>query len=365
MTKKILNVNIVNHDCIVFGDIHIEDNKIKKIITKSKKEDKSKNYCLPGFIDQHTHGGYGISFDKFSENISNDLNFLKNKLVKEGVCGVFVTTVTQEVNKIISLGNILKNKNEIVLGWHIEGPFISIAKKGAHDERFITSINSDILKKINATNNLKKIITIAPEIKENMNIIKNNKLKNIYFSIGHSNADYDTCEKAVNNGCTQFTHLYNAMSGFDHRNPGIVNYALNNKNTYVELIADGVHVNDSVLKETYIISKAERIIIVSDSLSPKGLKNGKYMLGSLEIDKKNNQCFLADSNVLAGSTMKYNDIVKHFFNVTKCSLSEIVKMTSYNTCKQFKIKNYGKIVEGAQAKLIILDEKLNILDKTF
>ena len=108
MTKKILNVNIVNHDCIVFGDIHIEDNKIKKIITKSKKEDKSKNYCLPGLIDQHTHGGYGISFDKFSENISNDLNFLKNKLVKEGVCGVFVTTVTQEVNKIISLGNILK-----------------------------------------------------------------------------------------------------------------------------------------------------------------------------------------------------------------------------------------------------------------
>ena len=89
------------------------------------------------------------------------------------------------------------------------------------------------------------------------------------------------------------------------------------------------------------------------------------MLGSLEIVKKNNQCFLAVSNALAGSTMKYNDIVKRFFKVTKCSLSEIVKMTSCNTCIQFKIKYYGKIVAGAQAKLIILDKKLYIVDKTF
>ncbi|MGL5591284.1 MAG: N-acetylglucosamine-6-phosphate deacetylase [Mycoplasmoidaceae bacterium] len=365
MIKKIIDVNIVNHDGIVFGDIHIEDEKIKKIIVKSKKENKNKNYCLPGFIDQHTHGGYGISFDHLSKESFNELDTLEKKLSNEGVCGIFITTVTQDLKKVLALGNILKKKNEVVLGWHIEGPFISLAKKGAHNEKFITNINSKILKEIDSTNKLKKIITIAPEIKENMDVIKNNRIRNIYFSIGHSNASYEICEKAVNNGCTQFTHLYNAMSGFDHRNPGIVNYALDNKETFVELIADGVHVNDSVLKETYKISKPERIIIVSDSLSPKGLKNGKYHLGSLEIEKKNNQCFLANSNTLAGSTMKYIDIVKHFSKVTKCSFSEIVKVTSYNTCKQFNIKNYGKIKKDAKAKLIVLDNKLNIIEKTF
>lgn len=365
MIKKILDVNIVNHNGIIFGDIHIENNRIKKIIKKSKVENKNKNYCLPGFIDQHTHGGYGISFDKLSENNFNELDILKKGLSNEGVCGIFVTTVTQDLKKVLNLGNVLKNKNEMILGWHIEGPFISIDKKGAHDEKFITKINSKILKEINSTNNLKKILTIAPEVKENMNVIKSNKIKDIFFSIGHSNASYEICEKAVNNGCTQFTHLYNAMSGFDHRNPGIVNYALNNHQTFVELIADGVHVNDSVLRETYNTSKPERIIIISDSLSPKGLKNGKYFLGSLEIDKKNNQCFLANSNTLAGSTMKYNEIVKHFFEVTKCSFNEIVKMTSYNTCKQFGIKKYGRIAKGSVAKLIVLDNELNIVDKTF
>ncbi|MGL5246366.1 MAG: N-acetylglucosamine-6-phosphate deacetylase [Mycoplasmoidaceae bacterium] len=365
MVKKIIDVNIVNHDGIVFGDIHIENGKIKKIIEKSKKENKARNYCLPGFIDQHTHGGYGVSFDHLSKENYNELNTLGKKLSSEGVCGIFVTTVTQDLKKVLNLGNFLKKKNEIVLGWHIEGPFISVAKKGAHNEKFIININSKILKEIDNTNNLKKIITIAPEIKENMKVIKNNKIKNIYFSIGHSNASYEVCKKAVDNGCSQFTHLYNAMSGFDHRSPGIVNYALYNDKTFVELIADGVHINDSVLKETYKISKPERIIIISDSLSPKGLKNGKYHLGSLEIDKKNNQCFLADSNTLAGSTMKYNDIVKHFFQVTKCSFSEIVKVTSYNTCKQFNIKEYGKIKKNAEAKLIIIDSKLNIIETTF
>ncbi|MGL5640474.1 MAG: N-acetylglucosamine-6-phosphate deacetylase [Mycoplasmoidaceae bacterium] len=365
MIKKIIDVNIVNHDGIVFGDIHIEDGKIKKIIEKSKKENKNKNYCLPGFIDQHTHGGYGVSFDHLSKENFYELDTLGKKLSNEGVCGIFLTTVTQDLKNILTLGNVLKKKNEIILGWHIEGPFISINKKGAHNEKFIKSIDSKILKEINNTNNLKKIITIAPEIKENMSVIKNNKIKNIYFSIGHSNASYEVCEKAVDNGCSQFTHLYNAMSGFDHRNPGIVNFALDSEKTFVELIADGVHVNDSVLKETYKISKPERIIVVSDSLSPKGLKNGKYHLGSLEIDKKNNQCFLANSNTLAGSTMKYIDIVKHFHKVTNCSFNEIVKISSYNTCKQFNIKNYGRIKKGVKAKLIILDKKLNIIDKTF
>ncbi|MGL4647513.1 MAG: N-acetylglucosamine-6-phosphate deacetylase [Mycoplasmoidaceae bacterium] len=365
MIRKIENINIVNHDGIIFGDLHIEDQKIIKIIQKSDQEKKEYNYCIPGFIDQHTHGGYGISFDQIATVSDDDLIMFEKKIAKEGLCGVFLTTVTQSIDHLKVIGKSLNKKLPWILGWHIEGPFISKAKKGAHDERFITEFSKRALSEITKTNSLKKLLTIAPEIDQALKIIETNDDPLVFFSIGHSNADYFITKEAVQKGCTQFTHLYNAMSGFDHRKPGIVNYALKKSKSYVELITDGTHVNDHVLKQTYEICGPERIIIVSDCLPPKGLDNGLYHLGSLEIDKKDHICYLRNSDTLAGSAMKYNNVVKHFYNLVDCTMSDIVKMTSYNTSKQFKLKDYGIIKEGIKTKLIICDSKLNILETIF
>lgn len=372
------NVLIITKDKQFLGWIEIDDKtkkllKISKGTTKAKGIDCNKNILMPGFIDSHTHGAFGFSFDNDLKDEKLFKKYLEG-MKKEGVVGIVGTTVTSTINKLTNnlkdVKNLLDTKLDnlpSLVGWYFEGPFISKAKKGAHEEKLIIPIDEQFLK--NTKNELNKypiVFTVDAEDQTNRKLI-NKYQKEFIFALGHSNAQYKDATYVLNNGAKRITHLYNAMSGFVHSNHlGIVNAIFNHeykKDLCIELIGDGVHVFDEVIKYTYNNIDINNLTLVTDSLSPKGLKNGEYKLGNLDIEKKGNWFYLKGSSTLSGSAVSYNWLLKHFKEVTNCSWTDIVKVSSYNSARNLKLpKNYGDFVVGKKINFVIVDNDFNVVE---
>lgn len=366
----IKNAKIVCEDKIIDGYIEFDEVKILKIssgLCSKKGFDAKGLYLLPAFFDSHTHGGYGFDFNQMvTKNYTKDYKNYLDNISKEGVAIVVGTTVTcpkEELIKISSNFNDSKtlDLNNIVKGWYIEGPFISKEKKGAHNEKYICPIDLSITKKIvENTKDLIKVIAIAPEVGNNLKDIKILK-KDFIVAVGHSNASSEITEEAFKNGASRVTHLYNQTSMFHHRQPGIINAAINNNNLMCELVTDGFHVQPTVLLNTYNMLCTNQIMIITDSLGCKGLKNGDYMLGDLKIEKKDNVCYIKGTNTLAGTTMPFNLQAQVFGKLTKCNMIEFAKFTSSNAARNLKIDTkIGKIEKGLNSSFVLINNNYEL-----
>lgn len=363
MKSKIYKIkaNIVNHNEMFFGELFFDNYKIIKINKLNSEINENYYFVLPGFIDSHTHGGYGLSFNDLSNQ--HDIDNYFNNLYSEGVTSVCATTITDNISNLIDIGKKLNQiNNDSLIGWHIEGPYISKKKKGAHDEFLIIEPNDkDVFDIINSFTKV-KIFTLAPEEKNIINVFKKYVSNDVVLSIGHTNANANETINAINNGFTRFTHLYNAMTGYSHREPGVVNIALGLKKCYCELISDEIHVDKIVINNTYNIVGADNLILISDSLPVKGLEDNDYNFDNFPITKKGNVSYIQNSNTLAGSNMKYIDLVKIFHNNTNCSFAEIVKVTSYNCAKSLNLLNkYGSLKKELCPNFVILNKNLDII----
>jgi N-acetylglucosamine-6-phosphate deacetylase len=212
---------------------------------------------------------------------------------------------------------------------------------------------------IDSFSNIKKIITIAPEYKNNAKYI-DHLSKNSTVSLGHTNASCEQTSKANNSGAKHLTHLFNSMPKFEHRSPTIINEAFENKRCLCEFICDLVHIEPLAIKNIYHIIGTDRLMLVTDTLSCKGLPNGRYMLGSLPINKHSHIATLLDNKMIAGSIQPYNEQLKNFYKTTKCSLNELVKISSYNQAKSLKLKDVGDIKVGYKANFVIVDKNINL-----
>lgn len=379
MTKQNLiykNATIVTKDFSFIGFIEIDElgivKKIEKGVTDKNGVDCKGQIIMPGFIDSHTHGGYGMAFDDLGDKSFNNLylNYLSN-LVKEGVVAFSGTTVTSSLEKLIESSNLidkLSKENPFMpklAAWYYEGPFISKVKKGAHEEELIIPIDESFLKTIKKNVSIPKIITVAPENGDNINLIKKYS-DDFIFALGHSNSDFDIARKSLLNGVKRITHLYNAMSGFHHHDMGILNAIFNKefkKDLNIEIIADGVHVDDQVIKFSYDNFDIKNISIVSDSLPQKGLENGIYKLGNLDIEKKGGWFYLKGTSTLSGGACPYIYLVQNFKKVTNCSLQELVLVSSYNTARNIGLENnYGDIIIGKKANIVFLNKELEYVE---
>lgn len=320
---------------------------------------------FPGFIDSHVHGGYGFDFEQNSEESYN--GFAEN-VVKEGVTKFLLASVTSDSKKISdclkTFSNFYKkqrnfpNKNAKCLGLHLEGPFISIEKKGAHKEELIINPNIDLMKKwIDDSNDTIKIVTFDIENDEDSLFLKFLNSKKIIGSIGHSNSTANTfLQKAGDIGIHRVTHLFNAMSGLSHSNPGVAAAALNDKRVLCELICDGFHVNPHLIKIAYLCKKAEGIILITDAMSAKGKSDGFYKLGELDVEKKEGTCVLKGTKTLAGSVATFSCCFKNFHDWIQPNDQELALISSYNVAKQLRLHNIiGEIREGFLADLTIVN----------
>ncbi|WP_381415168.1 N-acetylglucosamine-6-phosphate deacetylase [Spiroplasma endosymbiont of Anurida maritima] len=360
------NVKVVlENEIIENGFIEIENEIIKDYGQSTNKDglDLKGKIVMPGYIDIHSHGGYGYDFqDGTIESFSG----LSKNLVKEGVTAFCPGNVATEMSRLKNIyqnfSNFIESKNyhSIPLGIYAEGPFLTLKYKGAHDPALIKECKYEILKEMLSSTKYIKYLVYTPEAKEDKFIELATK-NNIILSMGHSNATYQQGLSDVKKyNIKHLTHLYNAMSPHHHRNPGLVTLGLSHNNLLSELITDGIHVNEDVCKMTYDILGPNNITIITDAMSAKGLKDGEYKLGELKVTKKGKTVTLEDGTI-AGASSTYDQNVRNMYRITNCKLTDLIKMTSINVAKEMKIyKEMGSIEKNKLANLVITDKDLNV-----
>ncbi len=352
-------------------DIEIKEDKIANIYpynTKKADIDYSNLRIVPGFIDLHTHGAYG--FDTNDAKEDGLLNWVKN-IVEEGVTSILPTTVTQmpEVLKK-ALGNVAKvaKKDYLgaeILGVHFEGPFLDKKYKGAQPEEAIQVPSIEAFKEYQeAASNLIKYITIAPEHDKDYKLIHYLSENKVVVSLGHSSASFDDAMLAYANGARSMTHVYNGMTGYHHRENGLVGAAFRIKDIYGEIIADGMHSTLAALNNFYNLKGPNRAILVSDSLRAKGLKEAKGLtLGGHEIEIKNNLAYIKGTNTIAGSTLKMNEGLRILVEEALVPFEYAINSCTINpaTCLGVNYRK-GYIKVSYDADIVVLDDSYQVVE---
>ena len=278
-------------------------------------------------IEQHLHGGLGIDF---SNCTAADFIEFSKKILKYGVCGFYPTLATDtiehirtqiyEIKKAIEFQESEKLQCAKILGVHLEAIFLNPQKKGIHDESLFLKPTIDNFQKIE--DKAIKIVTLAPELDENFELCKYLKSKGIRVSAGH-------CKGADLSEVQQVTHLYNAMGEFSHKEPSTVVSALTNDNIYTEIIADGKHVQDNVLKITFRTKSLNKIILISDALPITHSNKESMEFCGKTVFLKNGKAVDANGT-MAGSTTFVSDIIKRIVKVDMIDLRTAVTMASTN-----------------------------------
>ncbi|WP_338969762.1 N-acetylglucosamine-6-phosphate deacetylase [Spiroplasma endosymbiont of Labia minor] len=360
---------VLENKIIECGWLEINNSKITSInegVTTKEGMNLNGNILMPGFIDVHMHGGYGIEFETAT---IDGYNHVAENIVKEGVVRFCQGPVTATIDDLVKYFKVYANyldnhnvgKKARHIGAHMEGPFINEKFNGAHNINLLHKPNVDEMKKIiNAANGHIAYVTYAPEL-QNGEFTKLLIENNINPSIGHSNATFKEVEKELQNGAKHMTHLHNAMSPYHHRNPGMVNAGLFFDEIMTELITDGIHNDIDVIREVYKIKTADHMMIITDSMKAKGEPDGDYYLGPLPVTKKGLKITLADGTLAAsGDTYNYN--VSCFAKATKAPLTDIAKVSSLNAAKELRIfDKTGSIEVNKYADLVVLNNEFEVL----
>lgn len=304
---------------------------------------------IPGLVDIHTHGALG--FDAMDENC--DFPKWKQYLLANGITTFLPTTVTGTEEEIISALNRLKDSD----GINLEGPFLSLEKKGAHAAEKIMEIDLDLLNKIK---NQVKITTVAPEVGDNMKKIRAVTEMGIKVSVGHTAADYETAKKAFAEGASHATHMFNAMPPLHHREPGTLGAAMENDSVFCEVIADGFHLHPSVVRLLYRALGADRMVLISDCLSATGVPDGEYKSGGLTVYVRDHQARLQDGTI-AGSTSNLMTMLRRAVSFG-IPLADAVKTASITPARAVGFdRDRGSITVGKRADLVLLKPDLSIV----
>jgi N-acetylglucosamine-6-phosphate deacetylase len=331
-------------------------NMVKKIeITENQT-------VVPGFIDVHIHGAAGA--DTMDATIEA-LETMAKSLPAEGTTSFLATTITQKheniENALKNAAQYLKIHNDSgkaeILGVHLEGPFINKKRAGAQPMEYIIDPDVELFRHWQElADGSIKLVTVAPELENGTDFVRYLHETDVIASIGHSDAVHEEMEKAVQAGAKQVTHLFNGMRGIHHREPGVAGSALIFKELMVELIADGIHVRPEVMKLVINAKGTEGMILITDAMRAKCLKNGIYDLGGQDVSVADGKALLADGT-LAGSILKMNESIKNILETAHISLSQAVKMASVNPAKQLNVYDRkGSISIGKDADITVLSD---------
>ena len=328
------------------------------------------HYISPGFIDIHTHGGGGHDF--MDGTLEAMVEGCKTHMFY-GTTSIVPTTITSTMDELYNTFDNLRKARETmrqgpnILGIHLEGPYFSMEQKGAQDPQYIKKPDKEEYQKIlNRTNDIIRW-TVAPELDGALEMGDELRRRGVLACIGHSDAVYEQVVKAYEHGYTHITHLYSGMSTVKrinaYRYAGVVESAYLIDGMTVEIIADGKHLPESLLKLIYKIKGADGICLVTDSMRAAGMPEGETILGSLKNGKKviveDGVAKLMDRTAFAGSVATADRLVRTMVKKVNVPLREAVQMMTYTPAKVIGIdKDKGSLSSGKDADIIVFDQNI-------
>ena len=331
-------------------------------------------YAIPGLLDVHFHGCLGLDVCDGTEEAVHTIARYEAESGITAICPATLTLPADELKAILANMADFRDRMERgevpdgdrcadIVGINMEGPFISVVKKGAQNADYIIPCDAELAREFyEASGGLLKFIGLAPE--DNPDFVEYiNKVKEFTgVSLAHTNADYASAKKAFDAGARHAVHLFNAMSAFTHRDPGVVGAVSDSPHVSAEIITDGVHIHPAMVRTAFRFNGADRMIIISDSLRSTGMPDGDYVLGGQAIIKKGKYCRLAEGGALAGSVSNQFECMVNAVKEMEIPLETAVACSTIHPAKAVGVDDlYGSIEEGKYGDLVLLNEDLELM----
>ncbi len=372
----------------------VEQGRIVEVSSRDERNEPSASSVVdfgdaiiaPGYIDLHIHGSSG--YDVMDDNTAA-LPAIGLMLARHGVTSYFPTTVTaaldrtlhaldrlasaiEEAEKQNADGKALdrsgdRSRSDRVVaapvGIHLEGPFISHVRRGVHPpENLLPPSLSTFEKFWQAARGRIRMMTIAPELEGALPVIAEATRRGVCISLGHSDADFAATVRGIEAGARHATHTFNAMRPLDHRAPGILGAVLTDSRLSADVIADGVHVDPSIVKLFAEAKGPDNTVLITDAISATGKPDGRYRLGTFEVDVRGDRCTAGGK--LAGSVLTMDRAVRNLAEFANWELAAAVMAASRNPARTAQLKNKGQLVAGADADFVVLSQDGKVL-RTF
>jgi N-acetylglucosamine-6-phosphate deacetylase len=316
----------------------------------------------PGYIDMHIHGGAGRDV---MDTAPDALPAVERLLYSHGVTTYFPTTITAPIDRTLAALDHLAGAIEQArdsqelrarpVGIHLEGPFISHARPGVHPPADLQTPTLALFEKLwEASRGTVKIMTIAPELDGAREVISEASRRGVCVSMGHSDADLAQAQAGVAAGVRHATHTFNAMRPLEHRDPGIIGEVLMDERVSAEIIADGIHVDPLVVRLFLHAKGANGAVLVTDATAATGMPNGRYRLGSLDVEVKDGKCL--HGGRLAGSVLTMDKAVRNVVKFANWDLQHAVRLATLNPARAIGLPGQaGTLVAGAPADIVALN----------
>ena len=359
----------IDHPLLLVDDGVIEDvtsRNTRDLPAKTRLVDFGDAILAPGFIDLHIHGGAGHDV---MESSNDALPKVAAFLAQHGVTGYFPTTVTAPVDRTLAalerLADSIQAKQPAPgarpLGVHLEGPFLSHARRGVHPKEYLLPPTLQAFDRFwQAARGCIGLLTIAPEIPGAQELIAEAARRGVCVSLGHSDAYLDAARAGVDAGARHATHTFNAMRPVDHRKPGILDLVLTDDRVTADIIADGIHVDPVVVKLFMRLKGPERAVLITDALAAAGMPEGHYHLGAMDFVVKDGRCL--SNGTLAGSVLTMDRAVRNLMQFADLPLDVALRAASYNPAKAVGISSKrGFLAPGADADFVVLSPQQQVI----
>ena len=363
---RVLRENrLVEGRCVLLADGRILDivAPSERRVRRAERRDLGGQLLLPGFIDSQVNGGGGVLFNDAPSVES--IRAIGRAHRRFGTTGFLPTLISTDpdimTRAIAAVRGAIEAGVPGVLGIHIEGPYLSLARKGVHDPAKLRELDASALGLLTSLRGGRTLVTLAPEV-TTPQIIEKLVAAGVVVSAGHTNATYAEISIALRHGLTGFTHLFNAMSQLTGREPGAVGAALEDPTSWCGIIVDGAHTDPVVLRIALRCKPHDRFMLVTDAMPSVGTNNDSFELQGRRITVSGSTCLDEDGR-LAGSNIDMATCVRNAISMLGLSLPEAVRMASQGPAEFLGLAHdTGRIAPGLRADLVLADEGLNVLE---